>query len=412
LPRLKLKKTKIAIIHYSAPPVIGGAETVLAEQAREFADHGYPVKLIVGRGKQFDERIELNIIKELDPYSPTSRIITRGLDRGRIPGQLHEDIRTIEKKLATLIKGVDVVIIHNALTVHFNLALSCVLRDLVLHFKKIRFYAWCHDHTFLDPEFQGKALEYWPWNIIAHPVPNVRYITVSDDMRTQLANFYGIKESEIKVIPNGVSIERFLNLSDKSRKLFFDEKLQEADLVFLYPARVMPRKNIELAIDIMREIKKTRKKIKLIITGPPDSKNKVDLAYFRSVKARAKKLGLQNEIIFLYDRLYVDDKMINDLYRLSDMLLFTTHREGFGIPILEAGLARIPAAVAKIKPLTELADSDEILYIDTNDRPAKLAKQIIKFGEVGRSFKRYKRVVRNYTWPMIFKKHIEPLVKK
>lgn len=419
MPHSKSKKKKVAIIHYTSPPSVGGVETVVAEQARELADHHYPVKLIVGRGRQFDPRIPVEVIPEIDPESAFNRMITRSLDRGRIPGQLHEAIRRIEHKLVSQIKGQEAVIIHNALTVHFNLPLSCVLRDLALRFSKIKFYAWCHDHTFLDPDFQGKALEYWPWNIIAHPVPNVKYITVSGDMRKRLAGLYGIKNEEIKIIPNGVSIERFLNLSKETRRLFFNQRLTEADLVCLYPTRIMRRKNIELAIDIIKELNKLRGSVKLIITGPPDTSNRIDLAYYKSVKARAKKQGVGDKVIFLYDctagdgrRLYVDDRMIYDLYRLSDILLFTTHREGFGIPLLEAGLARIPAVVSKIEPLTELGEKEEILFIDTNDKPVRIARQILKFAECGRSFRRYKRVVRNYTWPAIFKKYIEPLIKR
>ena len=45
---------KIALLHYSVPPVVGGVESVLAQQARLMADAGHAVQVIAGRGGQFD----------------------------------------------------------------------------------------------------------------------------------------------------------------------------------------------------------------------------------------------------------------------------------------------------------------------------------------------------------------------
>lgn len=36
----------IVLVHYSAPPVVGGVESVLAHQARLMADAGHTVKII------------------------------------------------------------------------------------------------------------------------------------------------------------------------------------------------------------------------------------------------------------------------------------------------------------------------------------------------------------------------------
>ena len=48
---------RIALVHYSAPPVVGGVESVLAHHARLMADAGHSVQIIAGRGAQFDARI-------------------------------------------------------------------------------------------------------------------------------------------------------------------------------------------------------------------------------------------------------------------------------------------------------------------------------------------------------------------
>ncbi len=42
---------RVAILHYAAPPGIGGVESTMGAHARLLADHGYPVKIIAGRGQ-------------------------------------------------------------------------------------------------------------------------------------------------------------------------------------------------------------------------------------------------------------------------------------------------------------------------------------------------------------------------
>jgi len=41
---------KIAMLHYTCPPVVGGVEAVMADHARLFAARGYQVTVITGRG--------------------------------------------------------------------------------------------------------------------------------------------------------------------------------------------------------------------------------------------------------------------------------------------------------------------------------------------------------------------------
>ena len=41
----------VAMLHYSAPPVVGGVESVLAHQAQLFNEAGHKVRVIAGRGE-------------------------------------------------------------------------------------------------------------------------------------------------------------------------------------------------------------------------------------------------------------------------------------------------------------------------------------------------------------------------
>ena len=57
---------KIALLHYSSPPIVGGVESVLAHHARLLTNAGHEVTILAGRGEAFDERIKVQILPRLD----------------------------------------------------------------------------------------------------------------------------------------------------------------------------------------------------------------------------------------------------------------------------------------------------------------------------------------------------------
>jgi hypothetical protein len=50
---------KIALLHYSAPPIVGGVESVLGQHARLMADAGHAVRVVAARGGLPDPRLRL-----------------------------------------------------------------------------------------------------------------------------------------------------------------------------------------------------------------------------------------------------------------------------------------------------------------------------------------------------------------
>jgi glycosyltransferase involved in cell wall biosynthesis len=52
---------KIALLHYSSPPAVGGVEEVIKQQALLFRRHGHEVIIISGKGGQLSENISIVI---------------------------------------------------------------------------------------------------------------------------------------------------------------------------------------------------------------------------------------------------------------------------------------------------------------------------------------------------------------
>lgn len=105
----------------------------------------------------------------------------------------------------------------------------------------------------------------------------------------------------------------------------------------LHVGTIEPRKNLVFLIEAFDEIKKRRPDIKLVISGKEGWKNKV-------FKERLKKSEHAADIIITG---YLEKNQIQNLYNHASCMLFTSHYEGFGIPLLEAMAAGCPIITSK-----------------------------------------------------------------
>jgi hypothetical protein len=122
-------KPTTAILHYTAPPVVGGVEAVMDAHARVFLQMGYPVAIIAGQGAEdaLPPGTGLEIMPMLDSQHP--QILAAGaiLEQGRVPGDFMALANQLTEKLAPLVSQFDNLIVHNVFTKHFNLPLLTCL---------------------------------------------------------------------------------------------------------------------------------------------------------------------------------------------------------------------------------------------------------------------------------------------
>jgi glycosyltransferase involved in cell wall biosynthesis len=123
-------------------------------------------------------------------------------------------------------------------------------------------------------------------------------------------------------------------------------------------------------------------------------------------------LSIEQEAIFLaisYPKT-VSDELLMDLYRLADVLFFPSREEGFGIPLLEAGLERIPVFCADIEVLREVGGRD-VEYFPPDGDPHRVAKQVADALAANKGQRLRKRVLAQYAWNSIYARHIAPLLE-
>jgi glycosyltransferase involved in cell wall biosynthesis len=386
--------------------------------AQAFVQAGYPVTVVAGRGKAeaLPAGADLLTIPELDSRHPQIADLSASLEKGEVPHAFEATVGRLIDQLAPVLGGFDCIIVHNVLTKHFNLPLTAALHRLLGGNEEQRAIAWCHDFTWTSPSSRSKVHPGYPWDLLRTHRDDLTYVVVSQQRQAELAGLLGCPLETIHVVYNGVDPGNLLGLSAEGSSLVDRLELLASDLILLMPVRVTQAKNIEYALRLVAALRNHGCRPKLVLTGPPDPHDAGSMAYFRSLQALRVELGVEREMRFVFESgpepgepYIIGADVVGDLFRVADLMFMPSHREGFAMPILEAGLVGIPVVCTEVPAAVEIGSPDLLLF-GVDDDPDDLAGRILAW--VGGSpVQRLRRRVRQaYTWSAIFERDIKPLL--
>lgn len=411
---------KTAILHYSAPPVVGGVETVIAAHAAEFSRAGLPLAVIAGRGEAagLPRGVEFIQIPEIDSQHPRVLRITERLNAGELPDPFEQLAGSLTAALDPIVRRFDALIVHNVLSKHFNLPLTAALHRLLESGAARRVVAWCHDLSWTSPNSRGLLHPGYPWELLKTPHPRVGYVAISEQRREEIQASFGIPREQIRVIYNGVDPRELLGLSAEGLALSERLGLWKADLILLMPVRITRAKNIEYGLELALALKRRGLRPRLVVSGPPDPHEETGQAYYRELLALRSDLGLEAEFRFAYESgpelsqpFTLPPETVGELYRLADAVFLPSRREGFGLPVLEAGLAGTPVICTGIPAAREIAPAETLIF--EPDTPADLlAGRILDWLESQPAARLRRRTRGDYTWRAVFENQIRPLLEE
>ncbi|MGC9399065.1 MAG: glycosyltransferase family 4 protein [Anaerolineae bacterium] len=411
-------KPTTAILHYSAPPVIGGVELVIKAHAEVMNAFGYPVTVVAGRGEgaALPPKVTLEKRPLLDSRHPEILEVSESLAQGEVPETFDTLAARIAEELEPLLRGFDNIIVHNVFTKRFNLPLTAALHQLLDAGTLPHCIAWCHDLGWVSESSRIYLHPGHPWDLLRTYRPELTYVVVSRERQAELAALLERPAEEIRVVYNGVKPETLLGLTEEGAALVERLALLERDLILLMPVRVTHQKNIELALRVVAALKKKLERPFLVLTGPPDPHDPQSMAYFRDLQALRARLGVEEEMRFVFEsgpdpeRPYtIDEEVVGDLFRVSDVMFMPSHVEGFGMPVLEAGLVGLPVVSTAVPAAEELAREERILIAD-DAPPQEIADAILSWAEASRGHRLRRRVRQHLTWQALFRHEIEALL--
>jgi mannosylglucosylglycerate synthase len=409
----------VAFLHYSAPPVVGGVENVMLAHLRLFNEAGYSTSVVAGRGSRTALPFGTDLIQipEVDSKHPIIVGLSQELEQGRVPATFEKIVDHLEHELAPILSSVDVLIVHNVFTKHFNLPLTAALCRLLEQGTIQRCVAWCHDITWASPTSRSKVFPGYPWDLLRTYRSDITYVTVSQERQRELSVVFECSPRKTQVIYNGVNAAELLALSSNGLQLIDHLGMWESDLNLIMPIRVTRAKNIELGLEVTAAL--THKGIlpKLVVTGPPDPHDPASMDYFESLLQRRKELDVVDEVRFVYgsdpvhtEPLTVDMNTVSELFRVSDALFMPSRREGFGMPVLEAGLLGLPVFAADTIPSATEIGRDNVILFSPEDQAEDVAQLIVRNMKENPVYRLRNQVRQELTWQGIFQQQIVPLL--
>lgn len=407
-----MKNLNIALLHYSCPPVVGGVEEVVSQQAFLFQRYFQKVKIFTGMGAQFSDYFQVEINPLLG--SRNKKILNaHKLAKGENLKPIESLTLKIYKYLKRSLQDFDILIAHNILTMRYNLPLTHALLRLAEE-DFIPIIGWDHDSPYFYHDYPS-YLDEEPWSILKQYNSKVYYVVISESRKRQFEKLYG-KGNNIHVVPNGIDPITFFGLSPLTIRLIQEQNLFDADFLIVQPSRLHPRKNVELSIRVLRALKDMGINVRLLITGTYDPHESRTVEYYKKILSLARKLNVKKDVLMTAEykfksgqRLVPSRIIMRDLYLISDILFMPSIQEGFGLPLLESGMIKLPVVCSNISPFKEVG-GNEVCLFKLSETPEEIAEKILNLLSIRKSNRFFRRVIKDYTWDNIYKEKLLPLL--
>jgi glycosyltransferase involved in cell wall biosynthesis len=165
----------------------------------------------------------------------------------------------------------------------------------------------------------------------------------SQATKTDVERLVGIEQSRIRLVPLGQNYPYSVIDFEQAWQRLQPCLHRQRDLPYLlHVGSSEPRKNRDGILRIFAKIK-SQFKGKLVLAGSPLT------AHLRQLVAN---LGLQNDVI---EVIAPDNYILEALYNRAFALIYPSHSEGFGWPIIEAQACGCPVVTSKCGPCPEVA---------------------------------------------------------
>jgi mannosylglucosylglycerate synthase len=261
-------------------------------------------------------------------------------NRDTLDPDVHDEVAALRHSLGESLAefvsrfSIDVLVPENAITIPMHVPLGLALADFICRhdFPTIAHH---HDFHWERDRFTGRAV--LPWLEEAFPPrhPSLVHAVIHSGAALALRDRFGL---DAVLVPNVMDFATppppLLRSSEQVRA---EIGLVPGDRLILQPTRVVPRKGIELAIELVHQLGDPRNR--LVVSHEAGDEG---LDYRDQLIALAGEKAV--DLRFL-DPQAAGSPTLDELYHLADLVTFPSLFEGFGNALLEAVWFRKPVLV-------------------------------------------------------------------
>ena len=227
--------------------------------------------------------------------------------------------------------------------------------------KKTKVLATVHDVGFKRFPELYKPIQIWYHELTMRKIKRRAdiIITISEFSKREIMEFYSVPAEKIRIIYLGYDHDKYYPIDDSrvaGQRQILSDKYSITSPYLLYVGRLEKKKNIGNIIKAFASVKEEFPDIKLVLAGTAGNEELL-------ISETIKKFKLQKEIILPG---YIDSEDLPALIALSEVFVFPTLYEGFGLPIIEAMACGTPVLTSKINPHQEVA-GDAAVFADPKD---------------------------------------------
>ncbi|MDQ5841357.1 MAG: glycosyltransferase family 4 protein [Chloroflexota bacterium] len=296
-------------------------------------------------------------------HPPASRVTSAAFDKDSDPQAVRTEIQRLAGQLLPVLAAwveterLDLLVIENAWAIPMQLPLGAALQTLVDE-TGLPAIGHHHDYWWERERFNRCVVPDLLEASFPPDLPMVRHVSISSLAAAGLQARRGLSST---VVPNvfDFSTARPPPRPDIRRQLRTELGMGEEGYLIVQPTRVVPRKGIELAIDLVGRLGDPH--AVLLITSPAGDEG---LDYLISLERRAERAKVN--LRYAADRFAPDHEgrplgpahSLTDAYLAADLISYPSLYEGFGNALLEAVfygkpvlVNRYPVFDADIRPL-------------------------------------------------------------
>jgi glycosyltransferase involved in cell wall biosynthesis len=296
-------------------------------------------------------------------WPPAARATAAAFDPDSDPDAVRHEILRLAELLVPVLRDwatvnrLDALIVENAWAIPMQLPLGIALRRIVeeLHLPAIGHH---HDYWWERDRFAQCVVPELLDEAFPPDLPWVRHVSINSLAANELRRRRGISST---VVPNVFDFDRPRPRRSPAirRRLRRELGMNEHGLLVVQPTRVVPRKGIELAIELVGRL--GDRDAVLLVTSPAGDEG---LDYLVQLERLAERHGVR--LAYAADRFAPDHEgkplrpahSLHDAYLAADLITYPSLYEGFGNALLEAlfygvpvVVNRYPVYVADIAPL-------------------------------------------------------------
>jgi glycosyltransferase involved in cell wall biosynthesis len=179
-----------------------------------------------------------------------------------------------------------------------------------------------------------------------------RIVTVSECSAHDIERIYHIPRDKITVAYQSAEVN--FRPRDKAQSRDHIARVYSIHTPFiLYVGRVQARKNVPRLIEAFSTVRVRHPNMRLVIVGKPD-------LHYDKVQKKLRELRLEDAVILPG---YVAAEDLPLFYNASEICVFPSIFEGFGLPVMEGLASGVPTLTSRRTSLEEIA-GDGALFVD------------------------------------------------